>query len=48
MVFQAFLSFHKTGNRLIGYDLLTIVVNKIQFKDGEQIYEALEYNLTKL
>ncbi|MGG2140482.1 hypothetical protein ACD630_03835 [Symbiopectobacterium sp. RP] len=35
----------KSWNRLRGFDLLTLVVSNVQFKDGEQIHETSERNV---
>ncbi|MGG2141013.1 IS256 family transposase [Symbiopectobacterium sp. RP] len=45
MVFKLFQSAQKSWNRLRGFDLLTLVVSNVQFKDGEQIHEASERNV---
>lgn len=45
MVFKLLQSAQKSWNRLRGFDLLTLVVNNVQFQDGEQIHEASEQNV---
>ncbi|MGG2141831.1 IS256 family transposase [Symbiopectobacterium sp. RP] len=45
MVFKLFQSAQKSWNRLRGFDLLTLVVSNVQFKDEEQIHEASERNV---
>lgn len=37
MVFKLLQSVQKSWNRLKGFELLTLVVNNVQFKDGEQV-----------
>ncbi|MGG2143910.1 IS256 family transposase [Symbiopectobacterium sp. RP] len=45
MVFKLLQSAQKSWNRLRGFDLLTLVVSNVQFKDGEHIHEASERNV---
>ncbi|RAP72328.1 putative transposase, mutator type [Candidatus Erwinia dacicola] len=39
MVFKLLQSAQKNWNRLKGFELLTLVVNNLPFKDGEQVEE---------
>ncbi|HEY3983230.1 MAG TPA: IS256 family transposase, partial [Cedecea sp.] len=40
MVFKLLQSAQKNWNRLPGFNLLTLVVNNVPFKDGVQVHET--------
>ncbi|RLR18056.1 hypothetical protein D8L93_04135, partial [Sodalis-like symbiont of Bactericera trigonica] len=48
MVFKLLQSAQKSWNRLRGFNLLTLVVSNVQFKDGEQIHEASDDGIARL
>ncbi|KTD04528.1 Transposase, Mutator family [Legionella geestiana] len=44
MVYKLLQSAEKRWRKIKGFGLLTLVVNNVQFKDGEQVVEQLDRN----